>query len=257
VAYGSQGVNPREYEIMRRMEDDYWWYRALHAQVMSIVGRKLAGTHDSAVLDAGCGTGGFLAALHGRFNYARLTGIDASSEAIHLTRERGLGVELVCGDVQTLPFADQCFDLIISLDVLSTDKLDDARALRELLRVLKTGRSLILNLPAFDCLQGAHDVAVNVGRRYTRPRLHTLLTRSGFEVEWLTYWNMLLFIPIAIWRRLSRLQTSRKPARSDLRQLPSWVNRIMAASVQYELRLASVFPLPVGTSILAVARRRS
>lgn len=249
-------MNPHEYEIMRRMEEDYWWYCALHAQVMSIVGRKLAGTQHSAVLDAGCGTGGFLSALHHRFNHARLTGIDASSEAIDFTRERGLGVELVCGDVQALPFADQRFDLIISLDVLSTDKLDDARALRELSRVLKTGRSLILNLPAFDCLKGAHDVAVNVGRRYTRPRLQKLLNQSGFDVEWLTYWNMLLFIPIAIWRRVSRFQARRRRARSDLRPLPSWVNRSMAAYVQYELRLAKLFPLPVGTSILAVARRR-
>ena len=45
-----------EYALMAAAEDDMWWYRALHARLLE----KLEGVH-GRVLDAGCGTGGFLA----------------------------------------------------------------------------------------------------------------------------------------------------------------------------------------------------
>lgn len=250
-------MNTREYEIMRHMEEDYWWYRGLHGLVADVARRKLAETSAPHILDAGCGTGGTLAALRRSLNGAELTGLDCSAEAIEFTRARDLGVRLVCGRVEEMPFPDSQCDLVISLDVLSAKGLDDVGALREFHRVLKAGKSLLLNLPAFDFLKSAHDAAIDGARRYTRGAVRDLLEQTGFEVEWLTYWNALLFPPIAIWRVLTRPRARRPHPRSDLHPLPAALNSMLAAQLRLEVRLAQQVPLPFGTSVFALARKSS
>ena len=255
MVYDSCRMNSREYETMRHMEDDYWWYRGLHSLVTDVARRKLVDASAPLILDAGCGTGGMLAALRRSLNGADLTGLDSSAEAIDLTRARNLGVKLVCAPVEEMPFPESYCDLVISLDVLSAKGLDDARALRECRRVLKGGKSLVLNLPAFDLLRSVHDAAIGGARRYTRGGLRRLLREAGFEVEWLTYWNALLFPPIAVWRLLTRPRAGRPHPRSDLHPLPAMLNRLLAAQLGLELRLAQHVPLPFGTSVFAVVRK--
>jgi SAM-dependent methyltransferase len=45
-----------EYALMDRVEQDMWWYRALHRRLFDALI-----TVRGRLLDAGCGTGGFLA----------------------------------------------------------------------------------------------------------------------------------------------------------------------------------------------------
>lgn len=248
-------MNPREYEIMRSLEEEYWWYRSLRTRVLEAATRKLADHPAPMVLDAGCGTGGTLGALRNTFPHASLSGVDYHTEAIAFAHARELGADLVQSDVQDLPFPAEHFDLVVSLDVLCTKNLDDRRVLREFHRVLKTGRALILNLPAFNLLRGAHDVAVHSGRRYTRGQLRGLLEGAGFAVEWLTYWNMILFAPILFWRLLSRGCLRNQEARSDLHRLPRSLNRLLETQMAFELWLARHLRLPFGTSLFAVARK--
>src|SRR5262252_3142541 len=47
-----------EYDRMDAVEQDMWWYRALHRRLLAAV-TEVRG----ALLDAGCGTGGLLARL--------------------------------------------------------------------------------------------------------------------------------------------------------------------------------------------------
>ena len=248
-------MNPREYETMRRLEDEYWWYRGLHSLVAEIAVRKIAGTPAPRVLDAGCGTGGTLAVLRSALDGALLTGLDYSARALDLTRARALGAGLVFGRVEEMPFPDASFDLLVSLDVLCTSGLDQVRALREFHRLLKPGTCLLLNLPAFDFLRGEHDAAVHAERRYTRRRLRELLSSADFEIELLTYWNALLFPPIALWRAFSRRRRPRPVPRSDLHPLPAPLNRLLTAQLRLESWLVQRVPLPFGTSVFAAARK--
>lgn len=244
-------MSPEEHEIMRSVEDHYWWYRALRRHVADSIP---PGFRNGKILDAGCGTGGMLQVLREQFKDAQLTGVDASERALQLTRERNTGAELLQANVDKLPFADETFDCILSIDVWTAASVSAERAARESSRVLQRGGCAIVNVAAFKFLRGEHDVAVDVNRRFTRGELASLLRAAGLRIERITYWNALLMPPLAIARWLSRSRMNRAP-RSDFRPLPLGTNAALREIALLELNLSRYFPLPFGTSLFAVARR--
>jgi SAM-dependent methyltransferase len=248
-------MKPREHDIMRSVEDHYWWYQALRQHVADSISPARP---TFSLLDAGCGTGGMLATLREKFPEAELTGIDASEHGVELTAGRELGARLVAASVNELPFPTDSFDFVVSLDVWSHTNVDDAPAAHETHRVLHPGGRLILNLAAFEFLKGGHDLAVEVKRRYTRLDVRTLLEGTGFEIERLTYWNATLMPPIALVRWLSRMRLARGPAevRSDFRPLPAPVNTMLRGVAALELNASRHLSLPFGTSVFAVARKK-
>jgi ubiquinone/menaquinone biosynthesis C-methylase UbiE len=245
-------MKPQEYDIMRAVEDHYWWYQALRRHVADSIE---PGAANFSVLDAGCGSGGMLAVLREKFPQAELTGIDESTHAIEHCRDRNTGARLLQGGVHALPFPADEFDVVLSLDVWIHAGVDDALAAHETHRVLRPGGKLILNLAALDFLKGAHDEAVGGVRRYTRPQVRALLEGSGFAVERLTYWNATLTPPIAVVRWLSRRRLATEEARSDFRPLPPIVNSTLKSLAALELRASRHLSLPFGTSVFAVARK--
>src|SRR2546423_4292966 len=244
-------MKPEEHDIMRAVEDHYWWYQALRKHVVEWIEPL---TENFSLLDAGCGSGGMLTALRRKFPGAELTGIDESEHAIELCRERQTRARLLRAGVHQLSFPGEAFDFVVSLDVWLNSGVDDALAAHETHRALKPGGKLILNLAAFEFLRGAHDEAVGAVRRYTRPQVRALLEGANFFVERLTYWNFTLTPPIAIVRWLSRRRLAREEARSDFRPLPSFVNTALKNVAALELSASRHLSLPFGTSVLAVAR---
>jgi hypothetical protein len=51
-----------EYDTMRSVEDDYWWYRILRNMTCREVTELAKANPGLQILDAGCGTGGTLGA---------------------------------------------------------------------------------------------------------------------------------------------------------------------------------------------------
>jgi SAM-dependent methyltransferase len=72
-----------------------------------------------------------------RFPQAALTAMDFGERALELTGQRGLGAELVQGSTDALPFGDAEFDVVLSLDVIVLHGIDDAKAIREMFRVVR------------------------------------------------------------------------------------------------------------------------
>ena len=241
-----------EIDTMRSVEDDLWWYRGLRRHVVRTIDAPHPGF---GLLDAGCGTGGMLSYVRAAFPQASLTGMDFSQRALELTAQRELGANLVQGSIDALPFADAEFDVLISLDVIVLHGIDDAKAVRELHRVLRPGGQLIMNLAAFDFLRGSHDAATNMARRYTRPRLARLLENAGFASHRMTYWNMNLMPAVAAVRWMSRGKAQQPDVQSDLKPMWPPLNAALAAIAHTELAISRVVPLPFGTSLFAVARK--
>lgn len=100
-----------------------------------------------AVLDAGCGDGTY--AIEASRRGAVVAGLDSSAPMLAAARQReqeslSRAEILWCqGEVEALPFADACFDLVFLITVLCWV---DARsqAMREVARVLRPGGILLL-----------------------------------------------------------------------------------------------------------------
>lgn len=100
------------------------------------------------VLDVACGSG--TAALVAARRYCEVTGIDYVPALIDRARRRaevdGLDAEFRVGDAQALPFADETFDVVLSVYGVQFAP-DQEAAARELLRVCRPGGTIGLATP--------------------------------------------------------------------------------------------------------------
>jgi SAM-dependent methyltransferase len=238
-----------EYDRLRHVEDRMWWFAAVHANILILyrwARPQLAGS--DKLLDAGCGTGGFLASFVGQVPEAEIYGLDADEIACGWAA--GKSMRPVCtGSVNALPFADSAFAAIVSVDVLCHRDVNEALALGQFYRCLAAGGILILNLPAYRWLKSHHDAAVCNARRYTRTDVIRLLRIAGFRPIFASYWNMILFPVMVAMRKLLPAGSG-----SDVKLQPAIVEAVCRAATTVELGLLRAgIRFPFGGSVLAVA----
>lgn len=244
-------MNVEEYEVMYRVEDSHWWYRGMEAITRAVLDRVVGRVRNLRILDAGCGTGAVMSYLA---DYGQVTGFDFAAEALQFCQLRGRE-RLSRASVLALPYADQSFDLIASFDVLCDRAVDDDElALREFARALQSGGRLLLRLPAYDWLHGKHDEAVHIRHRYTARELKDKLRCTGFEVEHISYANMLMF-PLAALKRMSERFVPVKQQGSDLTIGTSILNTPMRLILSLEAPCIARVGLPFGLTVVALARK--
>ena len=228
-----------------------WWFSGIHANLLLLYRRampRVAGA--SVLLDAGCGTGGFLATLARRMPHTAAVGIDADEIACRWAAEK-TARPICAGSINALPFCNAAFAAIVSVDVLCHRGVDEARALGQFHRCLAAGGILILNLPAYRWLMSHHDTAVHNARRYTKSQLLGLLRAAGFRPIFATYWNMILFPLMVATRKLLPARTG-----GDVALQPRMVEAACRAAMAIERGLLRAgIRLPFGGSVLAVAAK--
>jgi SAM-dependent methyltransferase len=245
-------MDPAEYPKLAAVEDAMWYFRALHSHAERALEKTVPVEKPAEILDAGCGTGGFIRRLKASHPKWQWTAVDLSTIACALARERvGDGVRVIEGSVTKLPLPDASCDAVTSLDVIYHVD-DDAAALREFFRVLRPGGLVVVNVPAYRWLWSYHDVATHARRRYRRAEVLEKMHRAGFVAAEATYWNT-VFFPLVVMRR------KMLPApinRSDVSLYPPPVEAVFNGGMAVERGwLRTMKRLPFGSSIFAVARK--
>lgn len=231
---------------MQAMEDQHWWYATLHRQALATI--QAVAPRPVTLLDAGCGTGGLLAKLHSH----QTTGVDHSPHAVSLCHQRGLQ-QVLQASIHALPFPDASFEVILSLDVLYHAEVDEKQAMMEMLRVLKPGGLLIMNLPARECLRGSHDTAVSGARRYNSCHVAECLRPHNMTITMSYYWNAWLFPLLLCWRSWTR--HSARQRKSDLSMPPAWLNTLLTKIAGIDAHLCRHFRSRIGSSLFVIARK--
>jgi SAM-dependent methyltransferase len=242
-------LEKRAYRRHFESEDEHWWFVGRRAVLWSLT-RRAGLPARPRILDAGCGTGRNLQEF-GALGDAQ--GVDPSPEAIEFCRRRGLQA-VTEARLESLPFADGSFDLILATDVLEHIE-HDADALTELRRVSAPGGRLLITVPAYDWLWSQHDDAHHHYRRYTMHQLQEQVQATGWRPLVQTYFNSLLLPPIAVVRTLARRQRAGN-GRSDFELTPGRLNRLLAQPMRAEAALiARGARLPAGVSVGMVCAR--
>jgi SAM-dependent methyltransferase len=239
------------YRSYFEIEGRHWWFLGRRRLFLRLIEDRFGARRPIDMLDFGCGTGAFLEHLE-RFGAVSAVDSDASAVAFCHTRGR-TEVQLVPADAP-LPFPDASFDLATALDVVEHID-DDVAALAELRRVLRPDGVLLVAVPAFMFLWGKQDEVSHHHRRYTARTMRRALTEAGFTVDRTTYFNTILFPPIAALRLARRLLRRPSTRQSDFDVGPEALNRALGALFGAEARVIARWNVPFGVSLLALARR--
>jgi len=116
--------------------------RAANAETIEKLIRLLRISRDSVVLDMGCGTGNYAAAIEQVA--ASVIGIDASMGMLRRARAKFPDLSLVLGDVTSLPFSSEIFGGAFAIQVLHHIK-EKELFVREAYRVLRKGACLAID----------------------------------------------------------------------------------------------------------------
>ncbi len=168
---GTWNINSAYWVQIIREDHDRYRRELTDAAVM----RSIGSCDGLTVLDAGCGEG-YMARKLASLG-ATVTGIDSSSKLIDAARsytgEHDSAISFDVGNVDSLPYADQIFDLILCNHLIN-DLRNPTSALREFGRVTRQGGRIII-LMLHPCFYNKHTERLSNG--------NGLLSTDYFELR--------------------------------------------------------------------------
>jgi SAM-dependent methyltransferase len=234
-----------------QLESDSFWFQHRNRCIVELLRR-----HPPAgpMLDVGGGNGFVTQGL-------RAAGFDAivlepGVAGARNALQRGLA-PVVNASLEAAAFPARSLSAIGLFDVI--EHLDEAESfMSRAARLLQVGGRVYLTVPAYAWLWSSEDVAAGHHCRFTRASLCALLVRSGFAIEYASYFFACLVAPIFFVRVLpERLHLARPSgaAASDHSAGSSAVRNALSSVLRLEQRwIAQGRTLPVGASILVAAR---
>jgi 2-polyprenyl-3-methyl-5-hydroxy-6-metoxy-1,4-benzoquinol methylase len=231
--------------------DEHWWLAVRRKIIRDLLSSNFSQPSSTKILDFGSSSGEFVHYLH-NLHYD-VSGCDVSEEAVKRGQQKGVRNLTILKD-NRLDFPSDSFDVVLALDVL--EHVEHERAnIQEIHRVLKQNGLFIIFVPAFKFLWGIQDEISHHYRRYTLPLLLTTVQKSAhFEVVRKSYFNTLLFLPIALVRLLSKvLDINRK---SDLEINNNFLNYLFFHIFDFERKLLRHVSFPFGVSALLVLKKK-
>lgn len=141
--------------------------------------------HKNLVLDIGCGGGKNLQRMLKTFSSLNAIGIDVSAASVELSKKKNRRavksgrLQVVQGQVESLPFASNLFDLETAFETIYFWDLE--RGFAEVYRTLKKGgQFLIVNEARSE--KGLKDYVNTIGFSvYDKPEIEKALKNAGFK----------------------------------------------------------------------------
>ena len=176
---------------------------------------------DDSILDVGCGSGWFLAALS-KSGSRRLYGIDLSrAQYLKGSRDRLPAEVFLEGDAYSIPFRDETVDVVIMAEILEHLERPEL-ALKDAARVLRPGGRLIVTVPSEEkirytlCIHCNRKTPINAHLHvFDIQRVKALLEGAGLRFSsgvsllnkallTLRLHQILRVLPYPVWRVLDR-----------------------------------------------------
>ncbi len=192
-----------QFQLHAQIEEQHWWFVARRRILRRLVHELLPPSHESLVIDIGCGTGANIAALADDY---RTLGIDTSAEAIELARQRFPAVQFVHGFAPA-DLGDSIGEakLVLMMDVLE-HVADDFALFSSIAAAMSPGALLMVTVPANQKLWNRHDESFGHYRRYDRQRLEQVWEGLPLAPRLVSHFNARLYPLIKTVRAVNRLR---------------------------------------------------
>jgi SAM-dependent methyltransferase len=250
AAVSGSGFRTEAFSAMYDLESKNFWFRSKQKLLAWTMKRFF--TRANSYLEAGCGTGFFLAPFEKAFPTLPMHGTDLFIEGLANAQTRVRRTELFQSDLCAIPFEAE-FDVIGAYDVLEHVP-DDRAVLREFHAALKPGGGIILTAPQHPFLWSWIDDFLCHKRRYRSGEFAARTAAAGFTVIFSTSSVSLLF-PFMVASRFA--QKIKPPAKYDPEvdlKINPVLNRIFEWVMTFErLLIESGLRFPFGGSALVVA----
>jgi len=238
------------------LERNHWWFKARLQILESTFKKHIGDKRKLKILNVGVATGATTEMLQ---KFGDVTSLEYDKECCAFLKEK-TGIDAVNASLTDLPFTSDEFDVVCAYDVIEHIEADEL-AIKEIYRVLKSKGQYVITVPAYQFLWSNHDVVNHHYRRYTKAALVNKVSSATFTAEYTTYFNTLLFPPIALVRFLLNLLPkgkTNKTSGSDNEVLSSsgLLNKILYQIFKSEDKILSKkVSLPFGVSILSIGRK--
>ena len=192
-------MNQAYYQEYYHIEREHWWFLVRNKIIMNHLRGKLPANRPLKILNVGVATG-YSSQLLAEFGQVK--SVEYDQECYEFTKAT-VPIDLIQGSILELPFENDSYDLVCAFDVIE-HVVEHELAVQEMQRVCKSSGLVCVTVPAFQFLWNQHDDVNHHVRRYTRPLLESLFQKTG-RIRFSSYFNFLLFFPIAGFRLLSKI----------------------------------------------------
>jgi SAM-dependent methyltransferase len=211
------------------------------------------------VLEIGCSSGYFLAALKEQAPHAFVIGADYIADPLFQLSARLPGVPLLQFDLTRCPFEESVFDAIVALNVLEHIE-DDELALKKVYRMLKPGGVAVIEVPAAPHLFDYYDSHLMHFRRYALKPLVELAQDTGFHIQRASHLGCFLYPAFAITKKMNQRNSFSLSNRERQRLVSQDIqtgagNPLLHGLMNLELTLGRYIRYPFGIRCLVVAEK--
>ena len=245
-------MNLSEYTRMEKFEKTFWWHKGRFYLLSLILNKHLPKKEHKQIFEIGCGTGETITFLS---TYGEVTGIDISPEAVEFFVKKGKK-NVILGDINDLDMKIHKgkYDAVLALDVFEHVR-EDQKTMKRASEMLSDDGILLITVPAHKFLWSDHDEALQHVRRYHPRELRHKLTEANLEIMKFSYFVTTAFFPIFLIRMWRNIYWKASYHEASYVPLPKKLNKFAINILKVEARLFQMIGLPVGTTLVAVAKK--
>ena len=232
------------YQRYIKNASDHWWWSARIEIFSRIIEAYFKYNRNLNILDYGAGSGVNINFLK---KFGKVTIFEPHQPTLtYLTKN--------FTDIKLLGNEKVKFDLILLADVLEhiehTNKILD-----QLYKYMHSQSIILITVPAHQYLYNKKDLTLKHYRRYSKNLLYSDLKKSGFNTDYLSYYNFFLapiILPITLVSKILKLNYI-----ENVEKKPHFIlNKIFFNLFRLEKYLISQkIQLPYGVSLIAIAKK--
>ncbi|MEP7108433.1 MAG: class I SAM-dependent methyltransferase [Ferruginibacter sp.] len=238
-----------------QLENNHWWFIIRQKIILQTLRKFTPPLHPGGlkILNVGAAAGAsskWLASLGDV--------VSLENDPLFLDCLINRNLKAINASITDIPLDDDSVDLVCAFDVIEHVE-NDQQAVEELVRVCKPGGNICITVPAFQTLWGNHDVVNGHKRRYTRKHLQNLIDGQRATIQYSSYFNTILFIPVLLFRKIQPLfKNNRQQHNSDFNYFKTNIilNNVLKVVFGIELYLLRSVKFPFGVSLMMLIQKK-